>query len=141
MWQPAALFENGFGVRGLQPVGWSPLLLGILSGVLLTGCGPSPSEVPAGKVAGVVPAKMSVEIVPKQSLTPEEQRRRLEEQSKREAVALYPELGIEGTAVNREYVRRYKLYRSINPEFFSEPDWPKRLADMLATDLGLDPRR
>jgi hypothetical protein len=84
---------------------------------------------------------VSVEVVPKQLLTPEEQRRMLEEQSKREAVALYPELGVEGTAVNREYVRRYKLYRSVNPGFFSEPDWPRRLADMLATDLGLDPRR
>jgi hypothetical protein len=64
-----------------------------------------------------------------------------EEQSKREAVSLYPELGIEGTAVNREYVRRYKLYRAVNPAFFEQPDWPRRLADLLARDLGLDPKR
>ena len=70
-----------------------------------------------------------------------EERQLQEEQSKREAVSLYPELGVAGTAVNREYVRRYRLYRSVNPAFFDEPDWPKRLAEMLAQDLGLDPRR
>jgi hypothetical protein len=70
-----------------------------------------------------------------------EERRFREEQSKREAVSLYPELGVSGTAVNREYVRRYRLYQSVNPAFFDEPDWPKRLAEMLAQDLGLDPRR
>jgi hypothetical protein len=73
-------------------------------------------------------------------LSSEEHARR-EEQSKLEAVALYPELGVAGTAVNREFVRRYKLYRTINPAFFAEPDWPIRLAAMLAQDLGLDARR
>ena len=72
------------------------------------------------------------------ALTPGEERLQREEQSKREAVATYPELGIAGTAVNSEYVRRYKLYRSVNPAFFDEPDWPKRLAEMLAQDLGLE---
>jgi len=62
------------------------------------------------------------------------------EASKRWAVARYPELGVEGTAVNREYLRRYKLYRAVNPAFFETPDWPLQLADMLARDIGLDAR-
>lgn len=62
------------------------------------------------------------------------------EASKRWAVARYPELAVEGTAVNREYIRRHKLYRTVNPVFFESPDWPLQLADMLARDIGLDAR-
>jgi hypothetical protein len=75
------------------------------------------------------------------ALSPEEERQQREEESKRQVVVTYPEIGVAGTAVNREFVRRYKLYQSVNPAFFDEPDWPKRLAQMLALDLGLDPHR
>jgi hypothetical protein len=92
--------------------------------------------------AGVPPpAAQSVPTPRPRALTPEEERQQREEESKRHAVAAYPELGVAGTAVNREFVRRYKLYQSVDPAFFDEPDWPKRLAQMLALDLGLDPHR
>ena len=119
----------------------SPRILGTLVAALLSGCSPAPSEGPVEKAVEVFPPRRSIEGVTQQMATPQKDWRRLEEESKREAVALYPELGVEGTAVNREYVRRYKLYRLINPAFFTEPDWPKRLAEILAKDLGLDPRK
>ena len=101
----------------------------------LSGCRPAPFAAPKREETPVLPAPKP------RALTPEEERQQREEQAKQEAVATYPELGVAGTAVNREYVRRYKLYRSVNPSFFDEPDWPKRLAEMLAQDLGLDPSR
>jgi hypothetical protein len=63
------------------------------------------------------------------------------EASKKQAVAKYPELGVRDTAVNREFVRRCKLLQSADPSFFESPDWPERLADLMARDLSLDPQR
>ncbi len=104
-------------------------------GMVLASCRPAP-------VAPTKPEASPGPSAPRaRTLTPAEEHLEREEASKREAVATYPELGVAGTAVNREYVRRYKLYRSVNPAFFEEPNWPKRLAEMLAQDLGLDPRR
>lgn len=63
------------------------------------------------------------------------------EASKKQAVVKYPELGVRDTAVNREFVRRCKLLQSADPSFFESPDWPERLADLMARDLSLDPQR
>ena len=104
-------------------------------GMVLVSCRPEPVASTKQEAAAGPSAPQP------RALTPAEERLQREEESKREAVATYPELGVAGTAVNREYVRRYKLYRSVNPAFFDEPNWPKRLAEMLAQDLGLDPRR
>ncbi len=128
-------------MSNLSPLNLHLRLLGALATLWFPGCGPASGDSSEkrlrldGETAGQLRLEQSRGV-----LSPEERQRR-EEQSKREAVALYPELGVAGTAVNREYVRRYKLYRAINPAFFGEPDWPKRLADMLAVDLGLDPRK
>jgi hypothetical protein len=62
------------------------------------------------------------------------------EASKKRAVVKYPELGVRDTAVNREFVRRCKLIQSADPSFFETPDWPERLADLMARDLSLDPQ-
>ena len=63
------------------------------------------------------------------------------EASKKRAVARYPELGVRDTAVNREFIRRYKILQSANPSFLESPDWPETLADMMARDLSLDPQQ
>ncbi len=109
--------------------------------MVLSSCGPSPSAGAKGEGLPVPSGPQQRRADQSRPLTPEEERQQREEQAKRQAVSVYPELGVAGTAVNREYVRRYKLYRSVNPAFFEEPDWPIRLAEMLAQDLGLDPRR
>ena len=116
-------------------------LLVPLVGMILSSCGPSPSAGAKGEGLLVPSGPPQGRAEQTRALTPEEERRQLEEQAKRKAVSVYPELGVAGTSVNREYVRRYKLYKSVNPAFFEEPDWPFRLAEMLAQDLGLDARR
>jgi hypothetical protein len=63
------------------------------------------------------------------------------EASKKRAVARYPELGVRDTAVNREFIRRYKILQSANPSFMERPDWPETLADMMGRDLSLDPQQ
>jgi len=116
-------------------------LLVPLVGTVLSSCGPAPVEVAKKEGFLIPPDPQPRRADQTRALTPEEERQQREEEFKKKAVSVYPELGVAGTAVNREYVRRYKLYRSVNPAFFEEPDWPVRLAEMLAQDLGLDPRR
>jgi len=45
-----------------------------------------------------------------------------------DAIRLYPDLGKAGTPLNKEFTARYKLYKTSKPEFFTDPDWPIRLA-------------
>ena len=52
--------------------------------------------------------------------------------SQKEAVARYPNLGVAGSALNKEYVARLKRYQAEKREFFTEPDWPMRLAKEIA---------
>ena len=116
-------------------------LLVPLLGMVFSSCRPV-TVAPANREDATVPSPhQPTALTPGEERLQREGHSKREEQSKREAVATYPELGIAGTAVNSEYVRRYKLYRSVNPAFFDEPDWPKRLAEMMAQDLGLDPTR
>ena len=60
------------------------------------------------------------------------------EASKRRAVQRYPELGVKDSAVNREFIRRMRLFQTMNPAFFEEALWPEKLADLMAVDLSLD---
>ena len=116
-------------------------LLAALTVLCLVGCRRGPADSSSRATPPAAETTQQGETKQSQASLSSEERSWREEQSKQEAVALYPELGVAGTAVNREYVRRYKLYRSVNPAFFAEPDWPKRLANMLAIDLGVDPRQ
>lgn len=50
------------------------------------------------------------------------------EAAQREAIKLFPELGVAGSPLNKEFVERMKRYRAEKQEFFAEPDWPIRLA-------------
>jgi hypothetical protein len=63
------------------------------------------------------------------------------EVSKRRAVQRYPELGVKDSAVNREFIRRMRLFQNINPGFFEDVTWPEKLADAMAADLSLDPQK
>jgi hypothetical protein len=44
------------------------------------------------------------------------------------AVKLYPDLAVADSKLNREFLRRYKLYRKENPAYFNNPEWPTALA-------------
>jgi predicted RNA-binding Zn-ribbon protein involved in translation (DUF1610 family) len=58
------------------------------------------------------------------------------EESQREAVRRYPELGTANSAFNTEFIRRHRLYQESKPEFFDNPTWPLRLAEEVATSRG-----
>lgn len=54
--------------------------------------------------------------------------------AQQKAVKLYPDLGIQGSSLNTEFLVRTKRYRTEKPDFFSEPDWPIRLAQEIAQE-------
>lgn len=49
-------------------------------------------------------------------------------EAQREAVRLYPALGVAGSPFNEEFCKRYRRYRQEQPGFFDDPAWPLRLA-------------
>jgi hypothetical protein len=55
------------------------------------------------------------------------------EESKREAVRRFPDLGMAESKANLEFIRRYHLYQRTRPEFFRQSTWPLRLAEEVAT--------
>jgi hypothetical protein len=44
------------------------------------------------------------------------------------AMKLYPELAVPHSKLNQEFIRRYRQYQKNNPGYFSDPEWPTRLA-------------
>ena len=50
-------------------------------------------------------------------------------EAQREAVRRYPELGVAGSKLNREFIARHKLYEQQRPEYLRDPSWPLRLAE------------
>ena len=55
------------------------------------------------------------------------------------AIELYPELAVAGSPLNKEFVERVKRYQTEKKEFFTEPDWPIRLAKECSEDLRAKP--
>jgi uncharacterized membrane protein YqaE (UPF0057 family) len=55
--------------------------------------------------------------------------------AERRAMALYPELAIEGSPLNREFIRRYKRYTRSGTRNLSEPDWAVKLARECKEDI------
>ena len=51
------------------------------------------------------------------------------------ALQRYPDLGVAESALNKEFIARMKRYEIEKKEFFSEPDWPIRLAAERNEDL------
>ena len=52
------------------------------------------------------------------------------------AITLYPEVGVAGSPLNKEFVARMARYQMEKKEFFAEPDWPVRLAKECNEDLS-----
>lgn len=54
----------------------------------------------------------------------------------RKAIELYPDVGVAGSPLNKEFVTRVKRYQIEKKDFFAEPDWPLRLAIECSKDLS-----
>lgn len=52
--------------------------------------------------------------------------------AQREAIRLYPELGVAGSEFNRLFLERHRHYQQTRPAFFQETAWPIRLAEEIA---------
>ena len=48
------------------------------------------------------------------------------------AVQKYPDLGVQGSPLNKRFLEEYNSRRKTAPEFFNTPQWPLALADELA---------
>jgi hypothetical protein len=59
-----------------------------------------------------------------------------EAEGRREALRLYPDLGIAGSPLNREFVARYRSYQRLQPDFFEDPAWPVILVKESAVAIG-----
>ena len=51
------------------------------------------------------------------------------------AVKMYPDLAKADPLINRQFHERYETYQRTSPEFFDNPEWPKKLARECA--LGI----
>lgn len=59
-----------------------------------------------------------------------------EAEGRREALRLYPELGVPNSPLNREFVIRYNSYQRLEPEIFQNPSWPIILVKESAAAIG-----
>ncbi len=53
-----------------------------------------------------------------------------------EAIAKHPELGKAGSDFHREFIARFRRYRTEQPAFFADANWPMKLADEV-TNSGI----
>jgi len=56
----------------------------------------------------------------------------------RAAIQKHPELGVAGSALNVAFVSESRARRESDPGFFTEADWPVRLADEIAAQLAAE---
>ncbi len=49
-------------------------------------------------------------------------------EAQRRALAMYPQLAVPNSALNREFVARYHHYQVTNKDYFKDPNWPLKLA-------------
>lgn len=59
--------------------------------------------------------------------------------AQRKAIELYPDVGVAGSPLNKEFVERAKRYQTEKKEFFAQPDWPVRLAKECREALAAKP--
>jgi hypothetical protein len=59
-----------------------------------------------------------------------------EADGRREALRLFPELGVPNSPLNREFMNRYRSYQRLQPEFFRNPAWAVVLVKQSATVLA-----
>jgi hypothetical protein len=56
--------------------------------------------------------------------------------AQQKAIQLFPDIGVAGSPLNKEFVDRAKRYQIEKKEFFAEQDWPVRLAKECSEALG-----
>ena len=56
--------------------------------------------------------------------------------AQQKAVALYPDIGVAGSPLNKEFLARVKRYQAEKKEFFWAPDWPIRLGKECSEELS-----
>lgn len=54
------------------------------------------------------------------------------EEAQREAIRLFPELGVAGSKLNKAFLTRHKLYQQTRPDYFRDPSWPMHLAEEVS---------
>lgn len=59
-----------------------------------------------------------------------------EAEGRREALRLYPDLGVANSPLNREFIIRYNSYQRLEPEIFQNPAWPVILVKESAAAIG-----
>ncbi len=57
-------------------------------------------------------------------------------ETRQRAVQLYPQLGVAGSPLNREFVARHNRYKAERPAFFIDPEWPMQLVEECVKALG-----
>ncbi len=56
--------------------------------------------------------------------------------AQQKAIELFPDVGVAGSALNKEFLARAERYQSEKKEFFAQPDWPVRLAKECSEALA-----
>jgi hypothetical protein len=56
--------------------------------------------------------------------------------SMKEARRRYPAIGVEGSAENKVFLEAYQDLEGRRTDFFEKPDWPVRLAELVAKQEG-----
>nr|ACO70913.1 hypothetical protein [uncultured Verrucomicrobiota bacterium] len=120
--------------------GWLFLALGVpflVAGLFFTSSsyptenlGPIPTPFPA-VVAGTPPPAPPVLATPVAKAQPQTYAEAVNA-AQYAAVARYPDLGRAGTLFNARFVAAYQQLRVEDPNYFSDPEWPLRLADEIA---------
>jgi hypothetical protein len=59
--------------------------------------------------------------------------------AQRKATELYPALAVAGSPLNKEFITRMQRYQKEKPDFFTDPDWPIRLAKECDDDVKTSP--
>jgi uncharacterized membrane protein YqaE (UPF0057 family) len=57
-------------------------------------------------------------------------------ESQREALRRFPELGIAGSKLNKEFLVRYRRYQHERPDFFRDTSWPVHLAEEVSKTVS-----
>lgn len=141
IWAAGAIFKVGF---------WRGLLILIISGLIGTGLyystlalAGTPEELAAIEKFGNQYSRRVKSQVENRSGKPQPSSivvKGAEADWQRAAVEKYPALGMAGSPLNTMFVARVKLCRSTRPEVFQSPDWPMKLADEVARELGSQPK-
>jgi hypothetical protein len=57
-------------------------------------------------------------------------------ESRATALKTYPGLGLQGSAFNKKFIELREKMERTEPAFLTQPDWPLRLAERTAKELG-----